>query len=237
MIRVPMNVARLLAAGLVLVPAVALARPKPSPWKSAVLKFDRLGGKLSIGVDKSKRRFLDAALTSSKVTDASLKGLADLVPGQQRVAHAVVELAGTRITDKALTELAKLGRKVPVALTLGKTGITDAGLKNLKGATITILALDGTKVTDAGLKELKGLKGLSALSLSSTGVSDAGMKELKKLTLLQTLDLGGTKLTDVGLGELKGLSRLRLLDLSKTAVTPAAVATFKKALPKCKIIQ
>src|SRR5262249_24531160 len=57
MFRVLLNAARLLVAlALGLVPAVALAGPKPSPWNSAVLKFDRLGGKLSVTVDKKTKQ-------------------------------------------------------------------------------------------------------------------------------------------------------------------------------------
>src|SRR5262245_45606503 len=117
MIRFPLTTVRLVAAALVLLPAVALGQP--SPWKSAVLKFDRLGGKLSILVDKkTKARSLNLSLDDTKATDASLKGLADLVPAQQRVARASIGLEGTQITDTGLTEMAKLGRKVPLTLNL-----------------------------------------------------------------------------------------------------------------------
>ena len=50
-----------------------------------------------------------------------------------------------------------------------------AGLKNLQA-----LDLGRTKVTDAGLKELAGLKSLHALYLDGTQVTDAGLKKLRK---------------------------------------------------------
>jgi len=67
--------------------------------------------------------------------------------------------------------------------------------------------LGRTQVTDAGLKELTGLNALRILKTRATKVKDTGLHELATLTRRDTLDLGGTKVTDV---ELKDLQTLRL---------------------------
>src|SRR5437899_2450557 len=53
--------------------------------------------------------------------------------------------------------------------------------------------LNSTGVTDAGLKELKDLKQLTSLDLTGTGVTGAGLKELADLKQFTSLSLAGTK--------------------------------------------
>jgi hypothetical protein len=48
------------------------------------------------------------------------------------------------------------------------------------GKPVVAVNLGGTKVTDAGLKELAPLKNLTELYLTGTKVTDAGVKELQK---------------------------------------------------------
>src|SRR5215510_11853533 len=59
----------------------------------------------------------------------------------------------------------------------------------LPGKPVVAVDLGSTTVTDAGLKELKELKTLQSLSLSRTKVTDAGLKELKEIESLQSLNL------------------------------------------------
>ena len=66
-------------------------------------------------------------------------------------------------------------------------------------------------------------------------MTDAGLKELAALKSLQTLDLDGTKVTDAGLKDLATLESLQALDVSGTKVTVAGVATFRQALPGCRV--
>lgn len=55
------------------------------------------------------------------------------------------------------------------------------------------MVLGRTQVTDAGLKNLAGLKALQGLDLSYTNVTDEGLKTLGELEGLQWLNLEGTK--------------------------------------------
>ena len=73
----------------------------------------------------------------------------------------------------------------------------------LPGKPVIGVNLAGTGVTDAGLKELKDLKQLTTLYLNMTGVTDAGLKELKDLKQLTSLILTATKVTDDGVADLQ----------------------------------
>ena len=98
----------------------------------------------------------------------------------------------------------KLPGKPVIGVNLAGTKVTDAGLKELADLKqLTTLGLDSTQVTDAGLKELTHLKQLTLLDLNHTKVTDAGLKELKDLKQLTRLNLADTKVTDDGVAELQ----------------------------------
>ena len=118
--------------------------------------------------------------------------------------------------DDVIREIEKLGGSVTldemiatrpiVAVDLGGSGITDAGLKHFAGLTqLKTLDLHDTKVTDAGLESLKSLHHLQMLFLHQTTVTDAGLERLKGLTQLQWLCLSKTHVTDAGLKHLAGM--------------------------------
>ena len=168
-------------------------------------------------------------LAATQVTDAGMKELAGLKNLQ------TLDLFSTDVTDVGLKELAALSELQ--SLSLWGTKATDAGMKELIGLKkLRQLNLTGVGLTDVGLKALIGLKGLKALFLDGTQVTDAGLKELAGLKNLTTLSLSFTAVTDAGLKDLAGLSGLQWLDLSNAKVTAAGIATLRKALPACTII-
>jgi hypothetical protein len=83
-------------------------------------------------------------------------------------------------------------------------------------------------VTDAGLAQLKGHKRLRELLLSQTAITDTGLAHLAAIGTLEKLDLEETKITDAGLAQLVALDKLRQVALRKTGVTDAGVAELKK---------
>jgi hypothetical protein len=109
--------------------------------------------------------------------------------------------------------------------------------RDMKATDNPIVSVDlgKTKVTDAGLKDLAGLKQLQWLNLTKTQVTDAGLKHLAGLKQLRELDLRNIKVTDAGLKHLAGLKQLRLLLLTNTKVTDKGIADLKKALPNLVI--
>ncbi|RYD33937.1 MAG: hypothetical protein EOP86_12185 [Verrucomicrobiaceae bacterium] len=81
-----------------------------------------------------------------------------------------LDLSGTKITDEALTTVAKFPR-------------------------LTWLKLNGTAVTDAGVAKLKGLVNLNYLNLHSTNVSDTSLTTLTGLRKLRQVYLWKTRVT------------------------------------------
>lgn len=90
-----------------------------------------------------------------------------------------LKLGDTKITDAALSEIAKL--KNLNKLHLEYTSVGDAGLSNLKDLPyLEYLNLVGTKVTDAGLQSLANLKTIKDVFVWKSGVTDAGIAQLRK---------------------------------------------------------
>jgi hypothetical protein len=95
-----------------------------------------------------------------------------------------------------------------VKVEFNRPGFTDAGLKvaiaHLKELpSLRALTLGFTGVTDAGLADLAGLPDLEDLGLAQTAVTDAGLAHLKHLKKLRTLDLDRTKVTERGVRDLQ----------------------------------
>jgi hypothetical protein len=124
--------------------------------------------------------------------------------------------------DKAVVEVTRLGGKLEF----------DGGSP---GKPVIKVELSGSGVTDAGLDQLKALTQLRTLTLNGTKVTDAGLKHLKGLTQLRTLTLNGTKVTDAGLGHLGEMTQLQLLHLNRTQVTDEGAKRLQRALPNCRI--
>lgn len=142
-----------------------------------------------------------------------------------------------RQTGALAMPLAQDTNLVEVDLNLVGDHVQDSQLELLSplDSQVAVLNLGRTKVTDDGLKSLEGLKNLRKLHLENTHIGDAGLAHLKNLTSLEYLNLYGTQVTDSGLAELEGLKNLRSLYLWQTKVTPAGVEKLKKAIPKCEI--
>jgi hypothetical protein len=100
---------------------------------------------------------------------------------------------------------------------------------------IAQLDLGRTVITDAGLKTVAQLSHLAALDLRQTRITDAGLQALTGLKHLRTLNLFGTAISDAGLKHLTSLSSLRSLTLYQTQASSAGAAALKKALPQAVI--
>ena len=131
-----------------------------------------------------------------------------------------------------------------ILLNLERTGVTEAGLKELKDLkNLQTLSLSNAQVTVSGLKELKDLKNLKTLSVP--GLTDGALRSLREVGLLHALDCAGAEggkrpagaddvillyltgpVTDAGLKELKDLKNLQTLTLNN-AVTDAGLKELK----------
>ena len=172
-------------------------------------------------------------------TDAGLEDLRGLLEDPKEPLKAelisIYSLGSPRgITDAGLKHLK--GVTDLTTLDLLDTQVTDSGLKNLAGLKhLEWLILENTKVTGAGLVHLKGMTNLVDLNLASTGVTDAGLGHLVGLASLEHLNLASTGVTDAGLGHLAGLTNLQELDLQGTKVTDTGVVKLQRVLPNCTI--
>ena len=130
-------------------------------------------------------------------------------------------------------------------LELGRSGITDEGLKNLKYLPelkslnlsgtqtgdqglahicdscpkLTKLSLINTRITSRGTSHLSHLKSLRELDLVQTRVGDKGLKPLEDLRSLTELGLESTSISNSGLKHLSSLTSLKGLTIHDTAIT------------------
>lgn len=102
---------------------------------------------------------------------------ASLLPG---LAEQIVslKLAGSKVTDASLREIAKL--KHLTRLHLDHTDVSDAGLAHLKSlAHLEYVNLIGTKVTDNGLKAVASMKSMRSLYVWKSHVTDSMARQLE----------------------------------------------------------
>jgi hypothetical protein len=143
-------------------------------------------------------------------------------------------LGRTAVTDAGVKHLA--GHTGLEWLELAYTKTSDAGVASLARATrLNRLNLEHTQVTDAALETIQAFRDLEILDLSGTRVTDAGLGRLSSLTKLKELWLGGAQITDAGLEHLQGLKRLETLDVQGTQVTVEGFQKLKKSLPALKV--
>ncbi|HZL86767.1 MAG TPA: hypothetical protein VFB96_00205 [Pirellulaceae bacterium] len=144
-------------------------------------------------------------------------------------------------------------------LSLGRTAVTDAGMKHLAGCTnlawldlsltrvgdeglalvkdarqLKQLFLEGTRISDASLRMIGGLKELEELDLSAVKISDDALAPLTNLKKLKVLYLTNSPLTDKCLTHLKTLKQLETLETTGTKITPAGLQNLKLSLPRLK---
>ncbi len=115
-------------------------------------------------------------------------------------------------------------------LSLGRTEVTDAGIKRLAGSTaLEWLDLSFTKISDAGIAHIAGATGLRRLNLEGTAITDASLEVIAGFSQLEELDLSDTKITDAGIARLSNLQHLQVLWLTKTQVSDAGLDNLQAA--------
>ena len=150
--------------------------------------------RLRLFPDIETLRCLDAG-----VDDAFLQNL-DQFPRLR-----ILGLFNDPITDAGLAAIgtSKVSRELRQLL-IGKTKITDAGLKSVAELPrLYLLEVSGTAVTDAGIAQLGGMERLKVLRFRNTAVTDKGMASLGGLKTLIIMSVGGSKVTDTGIAGLR----------------------------------
>ncbi len=156
----------------------------------------------------------------TQVEDLYLQGLVGLQARDLAPLGRLGRLRGLGIepapADEAcLDHLGPLGRLTQ--LDLGKTVVTDAGMRRLaaRAPRLRSLAVDGSALTDRGVEAVAGLRDLGFLSLAGVParpgqLTDASLVALGRLGGLRELLLTGGRFTDFGLDALGGLPLDRL---------------------------
>lgn len=176
-------------------------------------------------------RAASVRLTNFQPDSSDVAALAQFKP------MAFLQLAGTGTGDPQVPGLAATTSLV----TLHWFHFATAGhdLDRLAAAkSLRHLALTDGQLTDDGLRKVATLPQIETLLLDGTaGITDDGVGALSTMKQLRTLRLNRTPVTGLALTRLAALRRLESLDLTGcSAVTPEAVAAFRKALPKCKVV-
>jgi len=169
--------------------------------------------------------FEDHAITNEGIEH--IKGLTNLES---------LDLERAVITDVGVKKLAGLTKLRQLWL-FGE--FTDVGMETLaQFPELEELLIFSNGITDAGLRHIKGHSRLNRLVITSwTGrpllITNQGLVWLKDLTSLQgELNLAYTQIDDAGLGRLKNLVNLKAIDLTHTRVSQQGVANLKRLLPK-----
>jgi dipeptidyl aminopeptidase/acylaminoacyl peptidase len=156
------------------VPLAAVSKRNKEHQRAAA-ESEELGGEVrTVEDEKSSEIFTTVGLRKQwKGGEAGfvhLKGLTNL---------KILDLNGTKVTDKGLVQLQGLAELW--LLNLNNAEVTDAGLMHLKGLTnLEHLLLGGTEIKDAGLVHLRGLTQLRELGLKHTQVTEEGVKNLQQ---------------------------------------------------------
>lgn len=145
-----------------------------------------------------------------------------------------LDLQCGKVTDKSLPLIQGSTKLKDLYLPRGG-GVTDAGMKSIRGLTnLEVLTL-AKPVGDAGVAEFADLVRLKVLSLRGSSITDVGLKQLKNMTQLESLNLYHTRITEDGLKHLEALTTLQELNVNATMVTREAVNRLKKVLPNTAI--
>jgi hypothetical protein len=116
------------------------------------------------------------------------------------------------LSDKDLELLLPIKNQL-LWLDLGRTGITDEGLRSISQLTnLTELNLEYTKVKGTGLEFLVPLSKLESLNLVGTGVNDSTLIHLSKLKGLKRIFFFQSDVTSKGIRELKNVVPQMQLD-------------------------
>jgi len=144
-----------------------------------------------------------------------------------------LSLGRTAVTDEGLKFAAGLTQLH--WLDVAYTAVGDAGLAHVQPAKrLNHLIAEHTRITGAALETIAGFRELEILDLTGTQITDDGLRDLASLSKLRQLWLGQTAVTDAGLEHLKGLTNLEMLDVSGTQVTVEGFQRLKQALPRLK---
>jgi Leucine-rich repeat (LRR) protein len=114
--------------------------------------------------------------------------------------------------------------------------LDDSALEHLSGCSWKKIAVGRTRITDAGLKHLESMPNLMELNLSQLRITNAGAETLSHFPSLKILNLSQTDINDQGLSSLGRIPSLQQLDVKGCDITDKAVSAFREQKPNCRIL-
>lgn len=146
---------------------------------------------------------LEAAPQDALAAIEAVGGLVMPLSADNPLLRVDFQLSGDAVGDEQLALLAPLGSHI-TWLNLAGTKVTDAGLAQLAPlAKVTSLHLERTAIGDAGVKHVEALKEIRYLNLYATQVTDAAVESLKALPNLRKLYLWQSQVTSAGADALR----------------------------------
>jgi hypothetical protein len=165
----------------------------------------------------------------------------DQLAGYENLTY--LQLRGTLFQNANVEGLAEM--KGLTHLDLWGTWVSGPGLKHVAGVKgLRYLYLAGAPIPGAWLKYLTGLEKLNDLVADADLVGDgdlkhvAGIKTLTHLALRPSpwFETRSCYVSDAGLKHLAGMKQLARVQLGHHKVTEAGLMEFRKALPKCEVV-
>lgn len=212
-------------AGGIQVPVPARTPDSGKPAEEgAVSALVQMG--VPLGRDPSGRvRWIDAA--GSQLTDEALRQLPSLPLLEW------LEIGGGKATAaglQALKDCAALRR-----LYIHDIDLAGSTLEWLAPLHLEALSLQRTGISGAALKQLKSADTLTVLNLSENGITDEDLGEVARFANLEVLALQETKVTGAGVARLKNMSRLNVLNLKYCRFVDADLDIFL-SMPNLRIV-
>jgi len=211
-------------------------RPTKTPTAPAVSVDDAILGMPSMPElergsksDRSVKALVDARqiqdplkLDNRDLTDQGLLYLTQY----ENVLNSI-DISGTNVTNAGMKHIGQL-RDLKM-LRLDRTGITDAGIRNLvaersldhaKYKPLIALLAEHDLISNQSISQLHNLPALQILDLSYTLVTDDGLRALtNSAPAVKELDLSNDNISDAGLAECAKLKYLIFLGVSHTRMT------------------
>lgn len=157
------------------------------------------------------RRLSSLSLANTLITSDGIKYIGNL--SQLRY----LNMEGTLINDSSFVLIAKLHWLD--RLDIGRTRVTDIGVKHLENSKISKLDLTSLKITDASMDVISTLENLQELYLWHTKITSTGLSKIQNLVKLRVLTLAGSDISDEGLSHISKWVNLKAINLSYTNIS------------------
>lgn len=163
------------------------------------------------------------------VTAAGLTNLKNC-PMLRRLYLHDIDLGGDSLVW--LSNLTKLE-----ALSLQRTGINGAPLKNLKAPALVVLNLSGDKIGSADVAQIAENKGIEVLGLADTQVTGQGIAKLEGMARLNELNVTNCNIADGDLESFLSMPNLRIVYAAGCNLSGIAVQSVVGRFPMLAIFR